>query len=154
MTPLPMAASVSATSIAARRDPGRGQQQAEGDEADDRVRSSRRADDVDRERQETSDEARDRGPSSCGRLVAIRRAPAISWLAVAAESCTSSQTQTSFSAASDARRLRQQAEHDQPEAEIVGFGQRVKAAQRIGETQQAERAGEEEERPAADQHEA
>ena len=48
-------------------------------------------------------------------------------------------------AVTQACRLRQQAEHHQPEAEIVGLGQRVQPRERIGEAQQADGAGEEEE---------
>ncbi len=43
------------------------------------------------------------------------------------------------------RRQRQQPQHDQPEAEIVRFGERVKAGERVGEAQQPDRAGQEEE---------
>ena len=64
---------------------------------------------------------------------------------VAPASSTSSQTQTSFSAAEQAGGLRQQAQHDQAEAEIVGLGERMQAGQRIGKAQQTDRAGEEEE---------
>ena len=53
---------------------------------------------------------------------------------------------TSFSARSSRRPLREQPEHDEAEAEIVGLGQRVQARERVGKAQKADRAGQEKER--------
>ena len=41
-------------------------------------------------------------------------------------------------------RVRQEAEHDQAEAEVVGLGQRVQARERVREAQQAHGSGQEE----------
>ena len=46
--------------------------------------------------------------------------------------------------------LRQQAEHDQSEAQVVGLGERMQARQRVGKAQQADRAREEKEQARAD----
>ena len=56
----------------------------------------------------------------------------------------------SFNAAERPFDERQQTEHDQAKAEIVGFGQRVQARQRVGKAQQSDRAGQEEQGAAGD----
>ena len=74
----------------------------------------------------------------------------MSWETVAPASSTSSQTQTSLSAAAQASCLRQQSEHHEAQAEIVRLGERVQSRQRIGEAKQADGAGEKKERARRD----
>ena len=56
----------------------------------------------------------------------------------------------SFSAGKQPFCLKQQAEHDQAEPEVVRFGQRVQAAERVGKPQQPDRPCQEEEGAGAD----
>ena len=65
-------------------------------------------------------------------------------------SSTSSHTTTSFSPATTPSDVRQQAEHDQSQPEVVGLGQRVQPRERVGKAQQAQRPGEEEDRAGHD----
>ena len=61
---------------------------------------------------------------------------------------------TSLSAGEQAFGARQEAEHDEAETEIVGLGQRVQTAQRVGKAQQPHRAGKEEKDAGADRGDA
>ena len=66
--------------------------------------------------------------------------------AVAPDNSTSSQMHDQLETGADTVHLRQQAEHHETEAEIVGLGQRVQARERIRKAQQPDGAGEKEER--------
>ena len=57
---------------------------------------------------------------------------------------------TSLRPATTPSDLRQQAEHHQPQAEVVGLGQRVQPRERVRKAQQAQRPGEEEDRAGDD----
>ena len=84
-------------------------------------------------------------------MVASRRrrcARAISCDATAPERSTSSQTTTSLHRGEHAVDARQQAQDHQPQAQVVGLGQRVQPRERIREAQQARGSREKEERAA------
>ena len=65
---------------------------------------------------------------------------AMSCVTIAPTPAPISQTLTSFSAPSKPAGVRQQAQHDEAEAEIVDLGQRVQARQRVGKAEQSDRA--------------